>query len=63
MALTESVTAINEMLRHGGFALLLRALARFPCKPVTLGDEEERFDIGALQGFQDGPTAFAIQSK
>ena len=38
-------------------------LARFPRKTATLGDEEERFDIGALQGSQDGPTAFAIQRK
>ena len=63
MALTESITAINEMSRHGGFAPVQWVLARFPRKPATLGDEEECFDIGALQGFQDGPTAFAIQSK
>ena len=63
MAATESVTAINEMSRHGGFSPVQRLLARFPRKPATLGDEAERFGIGALQGFRDGPTAFAIQAK
>ena len=38
-------------------------LARFPRSPATLGDEAEAADIGAIQGYQDGPTTFAIQSK
>ena len=59
MAFTESVTAINEMSRHGGFALV----ARFPRRPATFGDEAERLDIGAMQGFQDGPTGVAVQAK
>ena len=63
MAFTECVTAISEMSRHGGFAPVHWVLARFPFKPATLGDEEECFDIGARQSFQDGPTAFARQSK
>jgi hypothetical protein len=63
MALTESITAINEMSRHGGFALVQWVLAGFPRKPATQGDEDECFDICALQGFQDGPTPVAIQSK
>ena len=50
MALTESITAINEMSRHGGFAPVQWVLARFPHKPATLGDEAESFDIGTLQG-------------
>ena len=63
MGLTESVTATNDVSGHGGFALVQWVLARFPRKPVTLGDEAKRFDVGALQVFQDGPTVFAIQSK
>ena len=50
MALTESITAINEMSRHGGFAPVQWVLARFPRSPATLGDEAEAADIGAIQG-------------
>ena len=63
MCLTECITAINEMARHGGFAPVQWVLARYPRSPATLGDEEEAADIGAIQAHVDGPTEFAIQSK
>ena len=63
MALTECITAINELSRHGGFAPVQWVLAKFPRQPATMGDEEERHDIGAIQAHVDGPTEFAIQSK
>ena len=63
MALAESVTAINEMSRHCEFALVQWVFARFPRKPVTPGDETERFEIGALHIFPDEPMASAMQSK
>ena len=53
MALTESVTAINDTSRHGGFAAVQWVLARFPRKPATLGDEAERL-ISVL--FKDSKT-------
>ena len=60
--LTQCICAINEMSRHGGFAPVRWALSRFPRQPATLGDEEERADIGAIQAHFDGPTTFALQS-
>ena len=35
---------------------LSNGLAWFPRESGTPGDKEGRFDIGALQDFQDGPT-------
>ena len=63
MALAECITAINEMARHRGFAPVQWVLARFPRQPATLGDEEERHDIGAMEAHVDGPTTFALQAK
>ena len=63
MALTECITALNEMTRHGGFAPVQWVLAKFPRSPATFGDEEERQDIGAIQAHYDGPTEFALQGK
>jgi len=63
MVLAEYITAINEMARHGGFAPVQWVLARFPRQPATLGDEDERHDIGAIQAHLDGPTTFALQAK
>jgi hypothetical protein len=63
MALTESIVTINEMSRHGGFAPVQWVLSRFPRQPATLGDEQERADIGAIQAHLDGPTAFALQAE
>ena len=62
MVLTECITAINEGARHGGFAPVQWVLSRFPRQPVTLGDEREATDIGAIQAHVDGPAAFALQS-
>ena len=63
MALTESIVTINEISRHGGFAPVQWVLSRFPRQPATLGDEQERADIGAIQAHLDGPTAFALQAE
>ena len=63
VALTESIVTINEMSRHGGFAPVQWVLSRFPRQPATLGDEQERADIGAIQAHLDGPTAFALQAE
>ena len=56
MVLTEAITTINEMSRHGGFAPVQWVLARFPRQPATLGDEDERADIGAIQAHVEGPS-------
>ena len=63
MILTECIVTINEMTRHGGFAPVQWVLSRFPRSPATLGDEDERMDIGAIQAHVDGPTSFALQSE
>ena len=63
MALSECITALNELSRHGGFAPVQWVLAKFPRQPATFGDEDERHDIGAIQAHYDGPTQFALQSK
>ena len=63
MALSECINALNELSRHGGFAPVQWVLAKFPRQPATMGDEEERHDIGAIQAHVDGPTEFALQSK
>ena len=63
MALSECITALNELSRHGGFAPVQWVLAKFPRQPATFGDEDERHDIGAIQAHHDGPTEFALQSK
>ena len=63
MCLTECITAINELSRHGGFAPVQWVLAKFPRQPATLGDEEEAHDIGAIQAHVDGPTEFALQAR
>ena len=63
MILTEAINAINEMSRHAGFAPIQWVLSRFPRSPATLGDEEERANIGAIQAHVDGPTAFALQGR
>jgi hypothetical protein len=63
MCLTECITAMNELQRHGGFAPVQWVLAKFPRQPATMGDEEECHDIGAIQAHLDGPTQFALQAK
>ena len=63
MALAECMTAITDMSRHGGSAPVQWALARFPRQAGCLGDEEERFAIGAIQAHEDTPKAFALQAK
>ena len=63
MILTESVNAVNEMVRHGGFAPCQWVLSKLPRAPATQGDEEEFADIGAIQSHIDGPTAFALQNR
>ena len=63
MALSECINALNELSRHGGFAPVQWVLAKFPRQPATMGDEDERHDIGAIQAHFDGPTEFALQSK
>ena len=63
MILSESLNAINELSRHGGFAPVQWVLSKFPRTPATQGDEEEAADIGAIQGHVDGPTQFGLQSR
>ena len=63
MILTESITAINEMARHDGFAPAQWVLSKLPRQPATLGGEREASDIGTMQAHVDGPTAFALQSE
>ena len=63
MILSESLNAVNELARHGGFAPVQWVLNKFPRSPATQGDEDEFADIGAIQGHLDGPTAFALQAK
>ena len=40
MVLTECINAINEMVRHGGFAPCQWVLSKLPRSPATQGDEE-----------------------
>ena len=63
MCLTECITAMNELSRHGGFAPVQWVLAKFPRQPATFGDEEYCHDIGAIQAHLDGPTEFALQAR
>ena len=61
--LSESICAINEMARRGGFAPAQWVLAKYPRQPATLGDEDERADVGAIQARVDGPRAFVLQTE
>jgi len=63
MILTESINAVNELSRHGGFAPCQWVIGKFPRSPACQGDEAEFADIGAIQAHHDGPTEFALQSK
>ena len=62
MILGESLNGVDEMTRHGGFALVQWVLSRLPRNPATMGDEDECLHVGALQAVADGPTAFGVQS-
>ena len=62
MILSECLNAANEMTRHGGFALAQWVLSRLPRSPASMGDEDERLDVGVLQGRSVGPTTFGVQS-
>ena len=43
--------------RHSGL------LSRLPRNPSTMGDEDECFDVSALQAHADGPTIFGRESR
>jgi hypothetical protein len=62
MVLTESITAMNELARHGGFAPIQWVFAKLPRELATQGGEDERAYVGATQAHLDGPRAFALQS-
>ena len=63
MILSEALIAINEITRHGDFALVQWVLSKMPRTPGTQGDENEAHDIGTIQAHVTAPTAFAMQSK
>ena len=63
MVITECISAISEMSRHGGFAPAQWVLSRLPRVPASQGDEAEFADIGAIQAHVDGPTEFGLQSR
>ena len=63
MILSEYLNAVNEMARHGGFALAQWVLSRLPSNPATTGDEDECLDVDALPAHADGPTTFGVQSQ
>ena len=48
MILSECLNAVNEMTRHGGFAPAQCVLSRLPRNPATMGDENERLDVGCF---------------
>ena len=62
MILSECLNAVNEMTRHGGFAPVQWVLSGLPRNLVTMGDEDECLDVGALQAYANGPTTFVVQS-
>ena len=63
MVISERLSAINEMSRHGGFAPAQWVLSRLPRVPASQGDEAEFADTGAIQAHVDGPTEFGLQSR
>ena len=63
MWVTECITAINELLRHGPAAPVQWVSAKFPRQRATLGDGAEAHDIGAIHAHVDGPTGFALQAR
>ena len=48
MVITDCISAINEMSRHGGFAPAQWVLSRLPRVPASQGDEAEFADRGAF---------------
>ena len=63
MSLIECSNAANVMTRHGGFAPVQWVLSRLPRNLATMGDEDESFDVGALQAHVDRPTTFDMPSR
>ena len=63
MILSETLSALNEMTRIGGFAPSQWVLGRLPRVPGSQGDIEEYADVGTIQAHLDGPTAFGIQNR
>ena len=62
MILTESLNAVNELSRHGGFAPVQWVIGKLPRTPASTVNEEENMDIGAMQGHIDGQVEYGIQS-
>lgn len=60
--ITETLHALSEMSRCGGFAPCPWVLGRLPRLPASLVDKDERADVGASQGCVDGPSEFGIQA-
>lgn len=63
MVLTETLNAVNEMSRLGGFVPCYRTLRRSPRHPASLADEDAQAHVGAIQGNVDGPAEFVIQAS